>query len=366
MAAGRHRMHCTKSACPLPAFHIMRLPPLFLLAAMALLVACGEQTPPADTSGHAPRLVRTLKVGASSASMGTADEHRYSGEVRARIEATLGFRVGGKLVERLVDAGTHVKAGQPLARLDPADLQLAVTQAAASHELAAAELKRTRELRAKNFISQAALDAKETAAHSAEAQARLTMNQAGYATLVADAPGVVAAVLAEPGQVVSAGQGIFRLARDGDREVAINIPESRIAGLKVGAGGTAMLWSGKRYKAVLRELSPVADPATRTFAARVRILDADADLALGMTATVSFEGNVQETIVVPLAAILQQGDSAAVWVIGADSTVQQRLIEIERYADSGAVVKAGLAGGETIVAAGAFKLTSGEKVRIAQ
>lgn len=334
-----------------------------------LLAACGEKMPPPDAREAGPRPVKVLKVGAGGttpAGMGVAQEDRYSGEVRARIESTPGFRVGGKIVERLVDAGAHVQAGQPLARLDPADQRLAAAQAEASRALATAELKRTQELKAKNFISQAALDAKETAAAAADAQAQLMKNQAAYTTLRADAAGVVAAVLAEPGQVVGAGQGIFRIARDGAREVAIAIPESRLAGFKVGAGATVELWSqgsGKAYRGVLREIAPAADAATRTFAARVTIADADDAVALGMTATVRFTRAAAEEIVVPLAAILQQGERPAVWVVGADGTVTQRPIDVVRYTDAGAVVKDGLQAGETIVAAGAFKLAAGEKVR---
>lgn len=337
----------------------MKLWPLLVLP---LLVACGEKTPPAEKIDAGPQLVKAMKVGAG----GTAPEEAYSGEVRARIETQLGFRIGGKLVERLVDVGARVRAGQALARLDAADQQLAATQAEANRALAVAELQRTQELRQKNFISQAALDARQTAATAAEAQAKLAKNQAAYATLAADAPGVIAAVLAEPGQVVGAGQAVFRLARDGEREVAIAIPESRLAGLQVGAMATVELWSGKSYRGRLRELAPAADPASRTFAARVSILDADADVVLGRTAAVRFAQAAAGEIVVPLAAILQQAERPAVWVIGADGTVSQRPIEVARYGDQGAVVAAGLQAGETIVAAGAFKLAAGEKVRLAQ
>jgi RND family efflux transporter MFP subunit len=341
---------------------------IVLLIPFFMLAACGEKLPPPDAASSGPKLVKALKVGAG----GTAHEQRYSGEVRARIESTLGFRVGGKLAERLVDAGARVKAGQALARLDPADAQLTVVQAEANRSLAAAELQRTQELKAKNFVSQAALDAKVSTAQSAAAQAQLAKNQAGYTTLTADTAGVVVAVLAEPGQVVGAGQGVFRVARDGEREVAIAIPEAHIVGLNVGAAsasiGTAQLWADgtdKTYRVVLRELAPAADPATRTFAARVTLVAAPADLPLGLTATVSFARQATGQIVVPLAAILQQGERAAVWVIGQDNTVSQRVVEIERYSDAGAVLKNGLHAGEQIVAAGAFKLVAGEKVRIA-
>lgn len=336
-----------------------------LIPLLFMLAACGEKTPPADAANTAPRLVKTLKVGGIPDG-GMATGHRYSGEVRARHETTLGFRIGGKLVERQVDAGMRVRGGQVLARLDPADQQLAVQQAEANRSLAAAELKRTQDLKARNFISQAALDAKETTAVAAEAQARLAKNQTGYTALAADAAGVVVAVLAEPGQVVTAGQGVFRLARDGEREVAVAIPETRIAGLKPGAPASVEMLSGKTYAGKLRELAPMADPATRTFAARVSIGGADETVGLGMTATVRFAAAAApERFIVPLAAILQQGDKPAVWIVDADGTVSQRPIEIERYADAGAVVKSGLNAGETIVAAGAFKLVAGEKVRTA-
>jgi RND family efflux transporter MFP subunit len=346
----------------------MRLPFAIPVLTLSLLVAaCGEKAPPAAAQPAAPKLVRVLVVGAAA----QEDANRYSGEVRARYESTLGFRVGGKIVERLVDAGARVKPGQALARLDPADAQLAATQAEANRALAAAELKRTQDLRAKNFVSQAALDARETAAKAAEAQAALARNQAAYTTLVADAAGVIAAVMAEPGQVVSAGQGVVRLARDGEREVAISIPESRVAEARVGAGATVSLWGGgtetaRTHKGVLRELAPAADPATRTFAARVRIADAEAPPPLGITATVSFSGEGGPRMVVPLAAIIQQGNAPTVWVVGKDETVAQRPIDVERYADAGAVVKGGLTAGERIVAAGAHKLVAGEKVRVAE
>lgn len=329
-----------------------------------VLAACGEKAPPADVAAP-PKLVKTLTVGAGA----QENEFRYSGEVRARHETTLGFRIGGKLIARYVDAGTRVMAGQVLARLDPADQQLAAQQAEATRALAIAELKRTQDLKARNFISQAALDAKETAAVAAAAQTQLAQNQAAYTALAANATGIVVAVLAEPGQVVAAGQGVFRLAKDGEREVSIAVPEAHIAGLKVGAGGTATLWAGagkRDYRVVVRELVPMADPVTRTFAARLRILDADADAMLGMSAEVRFSVGSSVGILVPLAAILQQGQGnggPAVWVVGPDQTVSQRPIDIERYSDAGAIVRNGLQAGESIVAAGAFKLAPGEKVR---
>lgn len=344
----------------------MRPVPIVVLLA-ALSGACSEVPPPAA----APKLVRTLIVGGGDTAI-EATQRSYSGEVRARVETTLGFRVAGKIIERRVDAGMAVKPGQVLARLDPADAGLQLTQAEAQRALAAADLARYRDLKAKNYISASALDARETAYKAAEAQAQLAKNQASYTTLVADRKGVIGQVLAEPGQVVGVGQAVFRLAPDGDREIAIALPEGEVAGFKLGqpaevslaaAGGTA----GKPLTGRLREISPVADPVTRTFAARVSLKDADPLLPLGLTATVRFpNGTAGETKrIVPLTAIFQQGNQPAVWLVGADGTVKLQGVSVAAFTDAGAVVTAGLAGGEQIVTAGVNLLTAGEKVRVA-
>ena len=337
-----------------------------LLLILPLLAACSEAPPPPV----APKLVRTLKVGAGD----TATEgglRSYSGEVRPRVETTLGFRVAGKLVERSVDVGAAVKAGQVLARLDAADAALQVRQFEAQRALAAADLARSRDLRSKNFISAAALDSRETVFKAAEAQAQLAKNQASYTTLVAERNGIVSQVLAEAGQVVSAGQAVFRLAPDGEREVAISIPESEVAAFKPGQIAKVSFWAtggeaGMPVSGRLREVSPVADPVTRTFAARISLKDADPRLPLGMTATVRFPTGTGGTsaLVVPLTAIFQQGNQPAVWKVGADNTVSLQPVSVSAYAASGAVVTAGLAGGEQIVAAGVNLLTAGEKVRV--
>lgn len=331
-----------------------------LMFAAALLAACSKEPPPPAP----PKLVRTLVVGVADADAARA----YSGEVRARHETPLGFRVGGKITARLVDAGARVKAGQPLARLDAADAALQAAQAEANRTLAEADARRFRDLRARNFVSQAALDAKETALKAADAQAGLAQNQSAYTTLTADHDGVVAAVLAEPGQVVTSGQPVLRVARDGEREVAIALPEGAVGGLAPGAAAEIGLWSagGKTYRGRLRELAPAADPATRTYAARVTVLDPDAALALGMTASVRFAAPAAPaTPVVPLAALYQQGGEPAVWVVGADQTVTLRKVRVAAYTDAGAAVAAGLSPGERIVAAGVHKLSAGEKVRLA-
>lgn len=338
---------------------------ILLLPAFALCLAACEKALPPPISAVPPPMVKVATVAAVADS--AADARSYSGEVRARHETPLAFRIGGKLIERRVDAGARVSAGETLARLDPADVQLSASQAQAQEALAAADARRTRDLHAKNFVSGAALDAKETALRAAQAQAGLTKNQVAYAALAADHAGVIAAVLAEPGQVVAAGQPVLRLARDGEREVAIALPETALAGLKVGAAAEIALWSGgKTYRGRLRELSPAADPATRTYAARVTMIETGPEVALGMTATVRFGGGGSPALTVPLPAVFQQGEKHAVWIVGADETLALRPVALGAYTEAGATVVEGLAAGERIVAAGVHKLVAGQKVRVAQ
>lgn len=330
-----------------------------LLALAALFSACNKQAaPPAP----AARPVLTQIVGEQA---GPASRE-YSGEVRARDEAALAFRVGGKLVERKVEAGEKVRAGQLLARLDAADTGWQAGAAEAQFRQSSAEIKRYRELHAKGFVSQAALDAKEAAFKAAEAQAGLARNQADYTRLYADHDGVIAATLAEAGQVLAAGQPVLRLARAGAREVAVAIPEAQFAQRKLGEKvRVTLLADGATFDGQLRELSQAADPASRSYAARVELAgDAAASLALGMSARVSFEADRGAGLLVPLTAIFQQGDQSAVWVVGADNTLSLRTVQVAAWRDQGAVLAGGVAAGERIVSAGVHKLAAGEKVRI--
>lgn len=337
----------------------MILRSLSLLIATAALAACSESPPPPQ---------ETMVVKTTVAGTATADAARaYSGEVHARYEIPLSFRIGGKLSERRVDPGAHVTAGQLLARLDPSDVALQAAQAQSQLVLAQAEAKRYRDLRTQNFVSAAALDAKETALKAAESQGGIANNQAAYSHLTADRPGVIAVVLAEPGQVVTSGQPVLRIAQDGEREVAITLPESEVTGVKVGDKATVSLWSGdKNYHGRLRELAPAADASTRTFAARVTLLDADASVALGMTASVRFAGAKPPALTIPLSAVFQQGDRAAVWLVGNDATLTLRPVSVAAYTDAGATIAGGLQVGERIVVAGVHKLVAGQKVRVAQ
>jgi RND family efflux transporter MFP subunit len=340
-------------------------PSVLLLALASVLSGCGKESAPAIESAKIGQPALTQVVGAVVSDSGNV----YSGEIRARHETQLGFRIGGKIIERLVDAGARVKPGQVLARLDPADSSLQASSAQAQYQLAVADAKRYRELLSKNFVSQSALDAKEAALKVAAAEAGMAGNQAAYATLRADHAGVIAATLAEVGQVVSAGQTVLRLAQDGEREVAIAIPETQFAGLKVGAPAEVSLWSDNNeathLSGRLRELAPAADLASRTYAARVALSGAGARAALGMTAQVRFSNHdKRDKLIVPLSAIFQQGDQSAVWVVAADHSVSLRQVEVAAYRDNGAVIASGVAAGERIVSAGVHKLSAGEKIRV--
>ncbi len=303
----------------------------------------------------------------------------YAGEVRARHEADLGFRVGGKIVARLVDVGAQVQAGQALARLDATDLQFNVAavraQASAAESdlaLAKADVERYTALAAQKFVSQAVLDAKTTAAKAAAArldQARVQLsvsgNQVGYSTLASDRAGVVTAVLAEAGQVVAAGQPVMRVARPEEKEILVYVPEGRLAELR--AARALMVnfpaQPGLKLRAALRELAPAADPATRTYAARIRLLESDPALQLGMTAQVALASAPAGTgIKVPLAAVIERGQGPEVWVV-VQGKAQRRPVKVGAYLEDGAILASGIAAGESVVAVGAHKLVAGQAVR---
>ncbi len=325
-------------------------------AAVLALSACSKQAPP--VAAVRPVLVRP-------AGTGEADAAGYTGEVRARHESDLGFRIGGKIVARLVDTGAVVAAGQPLARLDPGDAALQASQAEANRALAEAELKRYRDLRAKNFVSQATLDAKETAFKSADAQAALARNQSSYTTLSADHAGVVTAVLAEVGQVVAPGQPVIRVARPEEKEVAINVPEGRVEELRKAPSLVVSPWAQPELRLAgrVREIAPAADAATRTFAARITIEGATAAVQLGMTARVALPpAGSASGILVPLTAVVDQGQGPAVWIV-ADGKAQRRPVQIGQIREDGVLLASGVRPGELVVVVGAHKLVPDQPVK---
>ena len=335
-----------------------------LTALSLLLGACGKEN--SEPTEKPSRFAETMVISASEVKQGDF----YSGEVHARHETALSFRIAGKIIERLVDAGAKVEAGQIIARLDAADTGLQKNSSAAQLQMAEDELKRNRELRDKGFISQAVMDSKEASFKVAKAQDELARNQNAYTSLLADHAGVVLATLADVGQVVNAGQAIIQLARDGEREVLVAIPESRFTSLKIGMPAeieisTEGLEAPKKYTGRLRELSPAADSASRTYAARVTLINADEQVALGMTARVRFgnSGKLKGQLV-PLSALFQQGENPAVWLVAQDSSVSLRPVKVAAYLDDGALLTNGVAAGDRIVSAGVHKLTAGEKIKV--
>lgn len=350
--------------------------PLILLSLLApLLAACGAREP--ATAPARPVLTQVVAPGAAM----TRDV--YSGEIRARHETDLGFRVGGKLVARTVDAGSRVRKGQVLARLDPEDARLtaqsAVSQRASAESelaLAQAELDRNAELLSKKFISQSAFDVKQNAlaaararAEQARSQATLASNQAGYTTLVADADGVVVSAAAEPGQVLAAGQPVLKLARDGEKEVVLNAPESQLGRFKVGQAVGISLWAApsQTFAGRIREVAGGADPVTRTYAVRVSAIDAPREAQLGMTANVLFAaGSDANLVLLPLAALTRERDAPAVWIVDpATRKVKLRPVTVGQYREDGVTITAGLAAGDVVVTAGVHKLRADQEVRLA-
>jgi multidrug efflux system membrane fusion protein len=344
--------------------------------ALVILLAACSKAPPAD---EPVRAVRTQLVGLGSAST----QHEYAAEIRARTESKLGFRVGGKLVRRMVDAGDVVKAGQPLAQLDGQDLRLgqdaaqaAWSAARANLEWSEAEFKRYRELRDQGFISGAELDRREAALKSARAQseqlraqAHVQGNQATYAVLTADAAGVVTAVDAEPGAVVQPGTAVLRVARDGPRDVVFQIPEDRVGEVRalLGKAGAlkVKLWgSDDVLPATLREVGAAADPVTRTFAAKADI--GQAPVRIGQTARVVVAASAREGVIrLPLAAVFEQQGRSSVWVLDRQAmTVSARPVAIAGAEGNMVVVAGGLAAGQTVITAGVHTLTPGQRVKL--
>ncbi|GKS83712.1 efflux RND transporter periplasmic adaptor subunit [Acidovorax sp. SUPP1855] len=341
-------------------------------AAVLAGVGCSKPEPAPEPV----RSVKLLTVGA--APLNTQLE--YAGEVRARIESRLGFRVAGKIVQRQAELGQRVQAGQVLAQLDPRDYQLAadasraqVASAATQRDLAAADYQRYAALKAQNFISGAELERRASTLKAAEAsldQARAQLasqgNQTGYTRLVADVSGVVTSIDAEPGQVVSAGTPVVRIAQDGPRDVVFVVPEDKVARVKAGQPVAVRSWSGGApLTGRVREVAASADAVTRTFQIKVAIEGAEAP-PLGATVYVTPEalGQAgQQAIKLPTSALRQDGQQTAVWVFDAASgTVRSQTVQIATADGNEAVVASGLAPGMQVVATGVHVLSPGQKV----
>ena len=346
-----------------------------LLSAM-VLASCGSGEPaPEDI-----RVVRTIKV----ATGGDLADSGYSGEVRARHESTIGFRVAGRVVERLVDAGDRVRKDQPLARLDPVDAALNATSARAqlasaqtAYDQAKLDFERAEKLFARRFISQAELDRDRVSLDSSRAQlvsARsqldLASNQHAYTLLLAPHDGVVTEIRVEAGEVVNAGQPAAVVAADGEREVAISIPESRLEEVRQTSGLAIELWArpGRHYAGSVREIAPMTDSATRQYTARVTISEPDQHVELGMTARVHLKSarGLASSYRLPLSALVRKAGKTYVWVVAPDTErVTLRAVTVADMDQDAVIVNSGLKPREVVVTAGVNLLFAGQKVRVA-
>src|SRR6266849_2708427 len=304
-----------------------------------------------------------------------------AGTVVPRIESTLGFRVAGKITARTVDVGTIVKPGDLIAQLDPADYRLAVDNARAALASADADYARAKadherylNLRGSAAFTPQTMEQRQSLAATALArvdQARSQLasaeNNLAYTELRADSPGVVTLVQAEVGQVMAQGQGVVKVARTDELEILVGVPENRLKVVREASAASFELWSdpGRRHAARLRELSPSADPMTRTYPARFSVVEPPEFIGLGMTATLAFERPDGAPVAeVPLSAIFQRGTQPAVWVVDRQTgTVTLRPVTVARWRDEQAAIASGVKDGELIATAGVHKLEPGQKVK---
>ena len=349
-------------------------------ALIALMAACSKPAPPEEPI----RAVKVMTVGVNTFASG----YEFAGEVKAKVESRLGFRVGGKIIKRQAELGQRVEAGQVLAQLDPQDYKLAADAARAqlraagtNRDLAAADYKRYKELKEQNFISGAELERRDATFKAAQAQyeqaqSQLAVqgNQANYASLVADVSGIVTAVEAEPGQVVAAGTPVVRIAADGMRDVVFSVPEDKVTsitpGMLVKVRGWAQEAQTASTVAKVREVSASADPATRTYQVKLA-LDTKTPPPLGATVYVLPEGlgGLQglPVIKLPTSALRQEGKSSAVWVLEkASMTIKSQVVQIATADGNEAVIANGLQPGMLVVSAGVHVLSAGQKVTIYQ
>ncbi len=352
-----------------------------LLNLVAALAACSPSAPPEEPI----RAVKLLKVEGQAIS----GEQEYAADIRARTESRLGFRVGGKLMQRPAEVGMTVKAGQMLAMLDAQDLRSGADAAAAQvkaaqtqRDLAAADFRRFEALRQQGFISgaelerrEASLKAAQATLEQAQAQASVQSNQAAYARLLADADGVVVGVDAEPGQVVAAGAPVVRLARNGPRDAVLALPEDRVLAIRQGQSAEVVLWTQQanggstKLPGRVREVAASADPVTRTYAVKVS-LEGDVQPPLGATATVRIkpaQAAALAAVRLPTSALWRQtgqaGQGSAVWVYDtAQSVVRARPVQVAGVDGNLVLIAQGLQPGDEVVVAGTHVLNEGQRV----
>ncbi len=344
------------------------------LAALAVTLGGCDSAVAEKPAETRPVLVATAHYEAQS------PERSFVGTIRPRIESDMGFRVPGKVAKRLVEVGQTVEVGQSLATLDEVDLKLQAEQAEAEQRAATGVLaqagaaeQRAKDLRGKGWATDAQLDTAKAAADEARARlnraersVELTNNSLSYATLVADTHGVVTATMIEPGQVVAAGQAAIRVARLGEKEAVVAVPETLLNRAKSGVA-TVTLWSeaGKTYAAKLREVAPSADPATRTYLAKFSLPDAGDDVSLGMTATLTLSDSRTERVArLPLSALYSQGGDPSVYVVDDKGAISLKPVTVKSYDSNSVVISGGVDEGAKIVTLGVQKLDPSQKVRV--
>jgi len=343
---------------------------------LLILAGCSHQ----DQDRQTLRPVNVIRI----TSQQTQNDRPFPGEVRARFETTLSFRVAGKLINRSVDMGDRVRKGQMLARLDPSDYRLAsqsikaqLIAAKADRKYSQDDLSRYRELFNQNIISRPELDRRQTLDINAqqkvaalEAQLGEAGNQLAYTDLRADRDGVVTALEVEAGQVVAPGQPVIRIAQLNEKEIPIDIPEHRVTGIDLQQEVAVTLWADgdKRIKARIREIAAAADSASRTYRVKVTLLEGRDDARLGMTATVWIPSNTPSNPIVPLSAVFtpqNQPEQPSVWLVDeCSSTVKAVPVRIGDTLSGERVAITGLAAGQLIVSAGANRLVEGQPVRL--
>ncbi len=348
---------------------------LLILISSLLLAGCDE------TENLAPKPVRPVLSQLVEITP-YWQTNTYSGEIRARHETNLGFRINGKIIERRVEAGDRVKPGDILARLDPDDYRLRLAEAEAQLAVAeaekskaAADLKRYDTLLQKRLVSEEEfqnyrklLEVASAKERQASAAVNVARNQHSYTTLIADRKGVVTLVQADEGEVVAAGQSIVQLALCCEKEAEISVPENRLDALRGANDIQITLWAlpEQHYTAELRELAPAADSVTRTYRVRLAIAATGPEISYGMTATAKVRMQLHKQIVqLPLSAIFQQGTSTAVWVVDPEQlSVKLQPVTIAEYRQDGALISSGLNGSERVVSAGVHRLVAGQQVRL--
>jgi RND family efflux transporter MFP subunit len=304
----------------------------------------------------------------------------FVGTIRPRIETDMGFRVAGKVAKRLVEVGDTVEVGQALGLLDEVDLKLQAEQSQAEFTAATGVLaqagaaeNRAKELKIKGWATDAQLDQAKASADEARARlnraersVELTKNSLSYATLIADTRGVVTATLIDAGQVVSSGQAAIRVARFGEKEAVVSIPETLVGSAKDGKASVT-LWSepGKTYQAKLREIAPNADPATRTYLAKFTLPEADDKVSLGMTATLTLADATSERVArLPLSALFSQGDKPSLYTVDDAGVLTLKPVKVKAYESNDVLLTGGIDDGAKVVTLGVQKLDPAEKVRV--